>query len=49
MKRAGLNDSDRKLYSSKEAPLKREIVLIFIIMIHGIGKTTAQGKKLLDS
>lgn len=39
MERAGVNDSDKKLYSIVEAPLEREIALIFIIMIHDICKT----------
>lgn len=39
MERAGVTDSDKKLYSIIEAPLKREIALIFIITVHGICKT----------
>lgn len=39
MERAGVNDSDKKLYSIIEAPLRREIALVFIIMIHGTWKT----------
>lgn len=38
MERAGVNDGDKKLHSIREAPLIREIALIFIIRIQSICK-----------